>query len=124
MKSNTKISNQLKRKTNPELIETVILSKKNEAWKEIASILTSPRSGNNGTNLGEINKIAKDGEIIVIPGKVLSSGEISKKLKIVAFSFSNEAKEKILNAKGEALYLIDEIKKNPSAKGVRILTRK
>ncbi len=123
-KSKTKISKQLKKKTSNELVNTIIASKKNNAWNEVASILSGPRRGRINLNLGEINKISKAGETIVIPGKVLSQGDIDKKIKLVALAFSENAKEKILAAKGDVETLFNEIKKNPSAKGIKILTGK
>jgi len=121
MKTKTQIETQLRRKTNPELVKTIIEAKKKEKWLGIASILSSPRIKRLDVNLDKINKEAKEGEVIVVPGKVLSEGELSKKIKVVAFSFSEKAKEKIANAKGETLTIIEEIKKNPEAKNVRII---
>jgi large subunit ribosomal protein L18e len=121
-KTKTKIRKQLERKINNELIETIISAKKNDKWKEVASFLSGPRKNRINLNIGEINKKAKEGEIIVIPGKVLSHGELNKKMKIVAFAFSERAKEKIEEAKSSAEKILNEIKKNPEAKGIRILT--
>ena len=121
MKNKTKIEQQLKRKNNSELVDTIITAKKKKAWLEVAGILSSPRVKKINVNLDKINEEAKDGETIVIPGKVLSEGELNKKVKIIAFSFSGKAKEKISNAKGEVLNILDEIKKNPDAKNVRII---
>jgi len=121
MKSNSKIENQLNKKTNSELVDTIIAAKKKKNWKEVAEILSGPRKRRKNLNLGEINKEIKEGEIVVVPGKILSQGEIEKKIKIVALDFSNKAKEKILNAKGDIIKIIDEIKKNPEAKGIKIL---
>ena len=120
-KSNTRIEKQLEKKTNSELVETIIAAKKKEAWKNVAEILSSSRRTRINLNLEEIDKKAKEGEHIVVPGKVLSQGEIDKKIKISAFSFSEKAKEKILKSKGETMTLLEEIKKNPEAKNVRFL---
>lgn len=123
MKSKTKISKQLERKGNPDLMETILAAKKQEKWLEIAGILSGPRRENICINLDKINQESKAGEIVVIPGKVLSQGEIDKKIKIVAFNFSEKAKEKLLSAKCEAVYIKDEIKSNPSAKGIKIIRK-
>ena len=88
---------------------------------DVAGILSSPKINRVNLNLNEINEKAKDGETILVPGKVLSQGEIEKKIKVIAFSFSEKAKEKILKAKGEVSSISDEIKKNPEAKGIKIL---
>ena len=121
MKSKTKIDKQLVRKTNSELVETILLAKKKEKWLEVAGLLSSPRSNMNNLNLDKIDNQVKDGETVLIAGKVLSQGELTKKVKIIALSFSTKAKEKILKAKGETSLILDEIKKNPEAKGLRVL---
>ena len=121
MKTKTKIDEQLKRKNNPELVKTILDAKKKNKWVEVAGILSSPKINRVNVNLNKINENAKEGEIVVVPGKVLAQGEIDKKIKVVAFSFSGKAKEKILKAKGEVSTILEEIKKNPDAKGIKIL---
>jgi large subunit ribosomal protein L18e len=121
MKSKTKVNKQLRKKRNPYLVDTLIHAKKNEKWFIISNILSSPRRNRLEKNLDEINKESKEGEIIVVPGKVLSMGELDKKIKIIAFNFSKSAEEKILKAGGKISTILDEIKKNPDAKGVKIL---
>ncbi|MGD9276177.1 MAG: 50S ribosomal protein L18e [Candidatus Pacearchaeota archaeon] len=121
MKTKTKIGKQLLKKTNPELVETIKLAKKNDKWLEVASLLSYPRKKRINLNLEEIDKNSKEGETILVPGKVLSNGEISKKLKVIALSFSDVAKEKLKNQKCEVVIIGEEIKKNPEMKGVKIL---
>ncbi len=121
MKSKTQIEKQLVRKTNPELVKTIINAKKKEKWMEVAIVLSSPRINKRHINISKLDDEGKDGEIIVVPGKVLSQGEINKKIKVVALGFSEKAREKILKAGGETFSIIEEIKKNPEAKGVKIL---
>lgn len=121
MKSQTIIEKQLRKKTNPELVETIIVAKKNKAWREVAGLISSSRKNQKNINLKEIDKIAKEKETIVIPGKILSGGELNKKIKIVAINFSEKAKEKIIKAGSEAVIMIQEIKSNPEAKGVKII---
>jgi|SRR3989344_307540 len=121
MKSKTKIEKQLQRKTNPQLTKTIIAGKKNEKWLEVASTLSFPRRKRVNLNLEDIEKNSKENETILVPGKVLSQGEISKKIKIVALNFSGRAKEKLLKSKCEISTITEEIKKNPEAKGIRIL---
>ncbi len=112
------------RKTNPYLVETILASKRKENWKEITDILSRPRRKMKNCNLSEINEKAKENEFIVIPGKILSTGEINKKLKIAALNFSKKAKEKLLKANCKISTILEEIKKNPEAKDFRILNIK
>ena len=121
MKSKTLITKQTRRKFNLELIEIINITKKNKNWKRIAEILSTPRRRKIIMNLERINKEAKDGEVILVPGKILSQGEINKKMRIVARDFSKKAEEKLLKSKIEFLKIKEEIKKNPDAKGIKML---
>ncbi|MBT4376745.1 hypothetical protein HOD29_05205 [archaeon] len=118
MKSKSKIESQLKSKTNPILVETIVLAKKNPKWIEVAHVLTGSRRNKKGFNLRDVERVEGD---VVVCGKLLSQGEISKKRKIIALNFSEKAKEKLLKAGCEIILLADEIKKNKDAKGVTIL---
>ncbi len=121
MKTKTKINKQIQRKSKKELVDTIIAAKKKEKWIEVARILSRPRRKSVNLNLEEIDKNAGNEKILVIPGKVLSSGELNKKVKIVALGFSEKAKEKLEKAKIPISYILEEIKKNPEGKGIKIL---
>lgn len=113
----------MQNKTNPELVETILAAKKNKNWVEVAGLVSAPRKKRAELNLDQINKEAKDGDIIVIPGKVLSQGDLNKKIKLVAFNFSESAREKLLKAKIDIKTIKEEIKENPEAKGIKILIK-
>ncbi len=123
MKSKTKIDKQSEKKGNPLLIETIRLAKKTNSdfWLRVAGILSGPRRNHISVNLDEIEKNTKEGDSIVIPGKVLSQGEISKKIAVIAFSFSEKTREKLLKTKSQSVNMAEEIKKNPEAKGLKFL---
>ena len=122
MKTKTQIDKQIQKKSNKELVETIIAAKKKDKWLKVARILSGPRRKAVSLNLEEINENSKDGETIIVPGKVLSQGEMDKKIKIVALNFSEKAKEKLLKSNIQSSSIIEEIKKNPDIKKVRILT--
>ncbi len=119
MKSKTKIEKQLTRKTNPELVETIILAKKSPKWAEVASLLTGSAKKRKNVNLGEISKF--DSDHIIVCGKVLSDGEVTKKVKVSALNFSAKAKEKLKKAGCEINTIMEEIQKNKDAKGVLVI---
>lgn len=126
MKSKTKIEKQSEKKSNPLLVEAIRLAKKTNSdfWLRVAGILSGPRRDHIIVNLDEIEKSTKEGDSIVVPGKVLSQGEISKKIAVIAFSFSEKTKEKLLKTKSQTVNIADEIKKNPEAKGLKFLGEK
>ena len=121
MKSKTKIKKQARKKKNVELVETIFLAKNHKGWLPIAQMLSVPTKKRQILNLEKIDKMSKEKEIVVIPGKVLSLGEINKKIKIVALSFSEKTKEKLTKSKVPFSSIIDEIKENPEARGIKIL---
>ena len=123
VKSKTKIEKQSRKKGNPILVETLRAAKKtgNEIWMRVAGVLSGPRRKKIAINLDNIEKATKEGDSIVVPGKILSQGEISKKIAVIALAFSEKAKEKLLKTKSHAVSILDEIKKNPEAKGLRLI---
>lgn len=121
MKSKTLIEKQLQKKNNSRLIETIIASKKKEKWFKIAEIISNPRRKRINLNLNEINNQTKEKDKAVIPGKVLSNGEINKKIKVIALDFSEKAKEKLKKSGCEIAKILEEIKLNPSAEGIKVL---
>jgi len=73
-------------------------------YKNIAKILLRPRRKRVAVNLEKIEKVMakmklpedeKMKKVIVVPGKILGKGEITKKYKIVALSFSESARKKL-----------------------------
>lgn len=121
MKSKTKIDKQIKKKTSKKLVETIINLKKHDGWLDVARVLSGSRKNMVNFNLEKINNKAKEGEIVIIPGKVLSQGDVDKKIKIIAFGFSKKAEEKLSKSKIKFSHINEEIKINPTAKGIKIL---
>ena len=121
MKSKTTIDKQSLKKGNSELVETIRIAKKNDGWIPIASVLSGSRRDKVSVNLDRLNDEAKDGEKIVVPGKVLSVGNVGKKIKVSALNFSENAKQKLKESKVDFNFIIEEIKSNPSAKGIKVI---
>ncbi|MFA5061211.1 MAG: hypothetical protein WC494_02760 [Candidatus Pacearchaeota archaeon] len=114
--SKTKIEKRTKHKTDSELVETIIKLKKTNPI--VAKELAKPKRRWSAINLKDIDMV--DGNVIIV-GKVLSAGELSKSKKIVAWSISKKALEKLKESKSNFTPIKDEIKKNPELKGYNIL---
>jgi len=119
--SKTKIKGRTKAKSNEGLQETIRLALKNKAWFKVSQILSASTRQYSSVNLGQIDKVSKQGEIIVVLGKVLSSGSLTKKVRIAALGISAEAKDKLKETKSEYVYLAKEIQSNVKAEGVRVV---
>ena len=105
----------MKKKTNSKLVETIYLAKKYA--QEVASLLSAPTRRQIKKNLEEIDKEAKENETIIVPGKVLGEGNISKKIKVIAFSFSKSAEEKLKKAGCKIMRIKEELEKNKKLEG-------
>ena len=106
---------------DPYLVDTIFAAKRAKGWAKLAQVISGSRRKYSNVNLGRIEKDSSDEKTVIVPGKVLGSGNLSNGKRICAIYFSMSAINKIKKSKGEAVNLIDEIKKNPSAEGVRII---
>ena len=114
-------------KTDPALVALISDLKAKERengsaiWRDIAKRLEKPRKNWAETNLSKLDRYAKDGEIIIIPGKVLAAGSVSKKITVAAWSFSDAAAQGIVSAGGKTMTIAALMAENPKGSKVRIL---
>ena len=64
-------------------------------YKTAAQELSNVRKNRREVNIGEINEVTKEGDVVLVPGKVLGEGLLDHKVEIAAFSFTESAKNKI-----------------------------
>ncbi len=91
------------------------------AWRYVAELLSRPTRRRVVVNLSKINRHARPGEVVVVPGKVLGAGMLEKPVTVAAFSFSAEAIRKIREAGGRPLTIRQLLEENRAARGVRII---
>jgi len=121
MISKSKLKIRAERKTNPEVAETVLAAKKLAAWNGIGKMVSGSTRRYSSVNLSDIDKQTSAGDTVIIPGKVLGSGQLSKKVRICALGFSDSAREKLGKHKGEIVTILEEIHKNPKAEGLKVI---
>ena len=118
---------QISRKSNSELVKTISelrrASRENDApiWKSIANKLEGPNRNWPVVNVSKIEYNASKNGKVVIPGKLMGSGTLSKKVTVSAYSFTKSAIEKIEGAGGKCMIYNEFIKKNPSGKDVVVI---
>lgn len=109
--------------TNTELasliedLKKLSLAEKAPIWKRIAKDLAKPTRQRRVINISKLDRFTKANEMIIVPGKVLGTGDMTHDITVAAWQFSGSANEKIKNA----ITIRDLMKKNPKGKGVRIL---
>ena len=101
-------------KTNPNTIN-LIKSLTKQSSAENANRKTKE------VNVYHIDKYSDDDETLLVPGKVLGEGNITRKVTVAAFKFSQEAESKIEAAGGKCLTIEDLMAENPKGSNVKII---
>jgi len=108
------------RKENPELARTLIelrkAAKAHQApiWGDVAEKLARSRHQHPSVNVGHLDRLTEPDQTVVVPGKLLAAGRLSKPLTVAAFHYSAEARSKIHGAGGKALSIQELVKAKPN----------
>jgi large subunit ribosomal protein L18e len=108
--------------SNPVLLETIELLQEQDAavWSSVAENLGKVNRRRAEINLSDIERIAEEGDTVVVPGKVLGSGYLNKEVTVAAFKASNSAKDQI-NDGGEFMFIQDLVEENPEGENVQVI---
>ncbi|MCK4968116.1 MAG: 50S ribosomal protein L18e [Candidatus Aenigmarchaeota archaeon] len=90
-------------------------------WKDVAERIQKPSRIIPSVNLSKIEKYAKEKEIILIPGKLLGDGILTKKVTVSSLKASKTAIEKLTACGGKYITIKELIKTNPKGKTTRIM---
>lgn len=98
-------------------------STKNKApiWSNLAEMALKPTIAKRLVNITKLSRVTNDNDVVIVPGKVLGTGNISHKITLCSFSISTAAAKKIKQAGGKIVSHSDMISKFPTGKGVRII---
>lgn len=102
-------------------LKTLASTKERPLWKRVAVELSKPTRHKREVNVYKLERYAKDGEVILVPGKVLGTGILNKKITVAALQFSDSARAKIHSNNGETLSIQELMEKHPDGKGIRIM---
>ena len=115
------------RKTNARLVNMIGQLKAQSrdtgvaVWRDVALRLSKSRKNWAQPNLSRVSRYAPEGATILVPGKLLGSGELTNGHTIAAYSVSNGAREKIEAAGGRVMTYGELMNENPTGTGVVIL---
>jgi len=96
------------------------IEQKTGVWKRIAIELERPSRQHRVVNLSKIEKYTDDNDIVVVPGKLLSGGELTKKVTIIAYDYSQKTLDKVKGS-AQIISIEDGLKKYPNAKNLKII---
>lgn len=117
----------MSRPENPLLIRTLNLLRKsaNEykapIWRRVKELLEYSKRRRIAVNISRINRYTAEGDVAIVPGKVLGAGYITHKITIGAFSYSVAARRKLEEAGCNILNIEELINKYPRGRGVKII---
>ena len=118
---------KINRKSNSTLVKTIAelkeASRKNDAplWRSIATKLEGSSRNWPSVNVSKLEyNVNKNGKAI-IPGKLMGTGIVTKKMTVAAYSFTESAREKINSAGGKCLTYNELIKKAPKGTDVVVI---
>ena len=106
---------RINRKSNAELVQAITSLKKaardNDApiWKSIAKRLEGPSRNWPTVNISKLEYNSQKNSKNVVPGKLMGSGNLTKKVTVSAYSFTKSATEKIEKAGGKCVHYSDFI---------------
>ena len=101
-------SNVLKRKLIDALYRTKV-----PIWREVSDYLNVPSRQSKSINLFRISKYANENDIIIVPGKVLGNGDLTKKVTIACYRISDSAKRKVMESGSSVMSIEEALQKWP-----------
>lgn len=116
-----------KNKESTEIADTidtlVKVSRENGStmWRDIAECLSGGSRRYASINVGKINTLSNDGDIVIVPGSVLGSGVINKKVTLSALKISKSAMEKLQKSGSSFKPIKQFATENPKVKNPKIL---
>ena len=102
-------------------LEKASKQQKVKIWNAVADNLRKPTRQRREVNLTKISIVTKKDEAIVVPGKVLGTGELAHPVHIAAYAWSQKAEAKITAAGGKIISINDELQKNAKGAKLRII---
>jgi large subunit ribosomal protein L18e len=96
------------------------IEQKSGLWKRVASELERSTRSHRVVNLSKIEKFTEENDVVLVPGKLLSGGELTKKVTIIAYCYSQKTLDKI-NGKAQVISIEEALKKYPNAKDIKII---
>ncbi len=99
-------------------LKKAAIERQRPLWKRIATELERPTRARRTVNLWKLEAEAKEGETLLVPGKVLGDGQLTKQVTVAAWAYSAEARRKLDK---RALTIAELLERQPDGKGIRII---
>ncbi len=108
--------------TNPNLkrliraLKTASNKEGVDIWEKVATELERQTRSRREVDVARLNRVTNAKETVVVPGKVLATGDMDHDVTVAAWRFSEAAKKKV-----KAISIEDLLKQNPKGKNVKVI---
>ena len=103
-----------------KLIRTLWKTKQG-MWRRVSEILSKPSRNRPEINLYRLNKLTKENDIVVVPGKILGAGTMDHSITVSSLTVSELAQKKLTESKSEHMTIEQMMKKHKKGSNIRIL---
>jgi large subunit ribosomal protein L18e len=87
-------------------------------WSEALDLISVPRRSRIEVNLNKLNRLAKNDEFVVVPGKILAFGSVNHKFNVAAVEYSRAAVKK-LKDKGCGIIELEQMLKKENLRIIK-----
>jgi large subunit ribosomal protein L18e len=108
--------------SNPVLVDLIeeLESSDADVYREAAEFLGKVNRDRPEVNLSDLDRNTEEGDTVVVPGKVLGSGNLGHELEIAAFKASRSAKQ-AANEVGDFMHIEELVEERPDGEEVEIV---
>lgn len=91
---------------------------KSAFWQRAFELLNKPRRSKKGMNLSRLSSITKEGDVVLVAGKLLANGKMAHKLTVACEGLSSSASMLLKKAGCKVLAVSQLRKENPKGTGI------
>lgn len=107
--------------TNTRKLIRSLWKTKQGTWRRVSEILSKPSRNRPEINLYRLNKLTKENDIVVIPGKILGSGTLDHSITVSSLMVSELAQKKLAESKSKHMTIEEMVKKHKKGSNIKIL---
>ena len=90
-------------------------------WRRVSEILSKPSRNRPEINLYRLNKLTKENDVVVVPGKILGAGTLDHPITVSSLMISELALTKLTESKSNHMSIEQMMKKYKKGSNIKIL---
>jgi large subunit ribosomal protein L18e len=107
--------------SNTRKLIRILWKTKQGMWRRVSEILSKPSRDRPEINLYRLNKLTKENDIVVVPGKILGAGIMDHPITVSSLLVSELAQKKLAESNSKHMTIEQMMKKHKKGSNVKIL---